>query len=56
MLISELIEKLAALAAEHGDVVVEVTSGCGCCEWNEEPNPKFHEPDKYDPYEYVGLN
>lgn len=48
MTISELIDVLQSAQAEHGDVQVVVTDGCGCCEWLADPAPKFDEVDEYD--------
>ncbi|AJD82458.1 hypothetical protein SHEEN_40 [Mycobacterium phage Sheen] len=52
MKISELIVKLVALKADHGDVEVYTEDGCGCCMGSREPNPEFHEEDRYYGYQY----
>lgn len=55
MKISELVDKLEALKAEHGDVHVYTEDGCGCCIGSREPDPEFHEKDRWDYLYHNGI-
>lgn len=48
MKISELIAKLYELQLRHGDMRVETQSGCGCCEWSRDPEPRFLEENPWE--------
>lgn len=49
MKVSELIEKLSGLAAEHGDLEVFAHDfGCGCCGDYVNPDPSLMVMDRFD--------
>lgn len=53
MNISELITKLEALRAEHGDLETAAWDfGCGCCGGIELPDPIVYELDQYETLGY----
>ena len=48
MKISELMNELEKLMWKEGDVDVYAVSGCGCCDGEVEPEPRFYEAEEYD--------
>ena len=48
MRISELLCKLERLMWKEGDVDVFAVHGCGCCDHDVDPEPRYYEANEYD--------
>ena len=48
MKISELLNELEKLMLSEGDLDVFAVSGCGCCDGEVEPEPRYYQANEYD--------
>ena len=48
MKISELMNELEKLMWRVGDADVFCVSGCGCCDADEEPEPRYYQANEYE--------